>query len=343
MIRAFVLLAACLLATQGPPRALVFERRAEPREKALTLLVPRGWSLEGGAFRILDERHGGALNMTECKFDLAAKSDPAGTVMIRWLPEMLCVDGSRAFGNREGAVFNNALVRNKRDAGRFLVEVAVPYAHPRARNLVVRDRRNLPALAAAYRQAVPRELMTVTDMGYQAALVTVAYEEDGRRYLERLLTVIEDYGRAGGGLWKNRMTMYIRAPEETFAAWEPVLAVIQGSGDWNQRWIEGELRGQGQRQHILDRTQQDLQRLDREIAEGRRRTQESIQRDMYLTLTTQNDYRNPFTGRIERDTAAWKRRWVNASGNLIYTDDTSYDPNRDPALKVQGYQLSQGR
>jgi len=263
--------------------------------------------------------------------------------MVRWMPEMLCLDTAQAWGHPEGAVFNNALVRAKRDPARFLVEVAVPYAHSAARDVAVLERRNLPSLAALYQASVPRELAPFTNMTYQAALVTVTYAEQGVRYKERLLTVIEDYGRGGGGLWKNRLSMLVRAPEKAFTAWEPVFSVIQNSGEWSPAWVQGELRGQLQRQNTLAATSKELARLDREIAEGRRRAQESIQRDLYLTVTGQNDYKNPFTGKVERDTSAWQRRWVNASGGIIYTDDTSYDPNRDPALKVAGYKLSQGR
>ncbi len=328
---------------QAKAKAVVFTQIAEPREKAFTLLVPRGWTLEGGAIRILDERHGGALNMAECKFDIAVKSDKQGSAMLRWFPEMICIDTSQAWGNPEGAIFNNALVRTKRDPVRFLLEVAVPYAHPGVRNVTVLERKNLPALASVYAASAPRELAFFTNMQYYAALVTVTYDENGVRYKERLLTVIEDFGPGGGGLWKNRLTMLARAPEAKYAAYESIFGVIQNSGQWNPAWVVGELRGQMQRQGTIAMTQKDLQRIEQEITDSRRKTQESIQRDMYLTVTGQDDYVNPFTGKVERDTAAWQRRWVNESGNVIYTDDASYDPNRDPELKVTGYKLSKGK
>jgi len=45
-------------------------------------------------------------------FDMAVKKDAAGSMTIRWLPEMLCSDQSMASGNPEGAVFNNCRVGN---------------------------------------------------------------------------------------------------------------------------------------------------------------------------------------------------------------------------------------
>ncbi len=322
---------------------VVFERRAEPRERAFTLLVPKGWLLEGGAIRILDERFGGAMNMVECKFDLSVKSDKAGTVMIRWLPEMMCIDTSQAWGNPEGAIFNNALVRAKRNPQRFVTEVVVPYAHPGARNVRVTDVKNLPALASIFQSTVPKEMNYFTNMSYYAALVSLSYEEKGKRYSERVITILEDFGAGGGGLWKNRTTLLARVPEGEFPKWESTLSVIQNSGDWNMKWVAGEIRGQMQRNKTISMTQQDIQRIDREISEGRRKTQEAIQRDMYLTLTDQNDYKNPFTGKVERDTASWKNRWVNESGNIIYSDDDNYNPNDDPSVKIKGYKLTKGR
>lgn len=340
----FFLCVLCLSVYAVQKRVTVaFERRAEPREGAFTLLVPRGWIMEGGAFRILDERFGGALNMTECKFDMAVKSDRQGSIMIRWMPEMLCIDQAQAFGNPEGAIFNNALVRRKRDPLRFLIEVAIPYAHPGARQVTVIDSKYLPNLASKYQAAVPREMQMFTNMAYYAGMVTVAYQENGRWYMERLVTVIEDFGQGGGGLWKNRESILIRAPKGELPAMEGVLSVIQNSGKWNMKWIAGEIQGQMKRQKTVAMTQQDIQRMDREIAEGKRKTQAAIQHDMYLTLTGQNDYRNPFTGEVERDTSDWKHRWINQAGDVIYSDDPNYDPNADPALKKTGFRRSQGR
>ena len=334
-------LTLCAGQKSGSKATVAFERRAEPRERALTLLVPKGWLIEGGAFRILDERYGGAMNMTDCKFDMSVKSNAAGSVMIRWMPEMMCIDQAQAWGNPEGAIFNNALVRRKRDPLRFLAEVAFPYAHPRASQMTVTETKNLPSLASKYQAGVPAEMKMFTNMAYYAGMITVTYQENGTWYSERLVTVIEDFGSGGGGLWRNRESMLIRAPKGELPKWEATLSVIQNSGKWNMNWIAGEIRGQAGRQATVAMTQRDIQRIDAEIAEGKRKTAAAIQHDMYLTLTGQEDYKNPFTGEVERDTGEWKNRWINSSGDVIYTDDGSYDPNHDPDLKTSGYKKSQ--
>ena len=331
------------LASYSQKDAVLFSRRDEPKEKAFSLLIPRGWIVEGGAIRFLDPNIAGANNMVECKFDLAIKKDAAGSVMIRWLPEIMCIDQSKAWGNPEGAIFNNTLVRRRRDPASFIIQVAVPYAHPNAVNVRVKSSKPLPLLANRYNGMVDPAVKMVTNMSYQAVLLEFTYEENGKASLERMITVIEDYGANGGGLWKNRETMLIRTPADEMLKWEPLLQVIQNSGIWNLSWITGEINGQRQRSGLIAATQKELQDMDNAINENRRNTYSEINKDMYLTITGQNEYTNPFTGKKETDTDNWKNRWINSSGDIIYSDNGSYDPNRDPDLNISGFKLSAPR
>jgi hypothetical protein len=327
----------------GQKNAILFKRVDEPKEKAFSLLVPRGWILEGGAIRLLDPNIAGANNMVECKFDLAVKKDAAGSVMIRWLPEMLCIDQSQAWGNPEGAVFNNFLVRRKRDPSTFIIQVGIPYAHPNASNLKIRNSKAIPGLETQYAASIDPSLKMFTNMSYRSAITEFTYDENGNSYIERMVAVIEDYGMNGGGLWKNRGSFLIRSPMNELEKWEPVLQVIQNSGIWNLAWITGEVNGQRQRSGLIAATQKELQAMDNTINENRRNTYSEINKDMYLTLTGQNEYTNPFTGKVETDSDSWKNRWVNSSGDIIYSDNTTYDPNRDPDLQVSGFKLSSPR
>jgi hypothetical protein len=328
------------LAALCQKNAILFKRIDEPKEQALSFLVPKGWIVEGGAIRLNDPNIAGVSNMVDCKFDLAVKKDMEGSVVIRWLPEMMCIDQSRAFGNPEGAVFNNSLVRRKRDPASFIFQIAVPYAHPKAVNVKMTSSKRLPELEARYASMVDPGVRMYTNMSYQSALIEFTYEEGGKSYIERMVTVLEDYGPNGGGLWKNRETMFIRAPVTELAKWEPVLNVIQNSGIWNLKWITGEINGQRQRSGIIAATQKELQDLDNAINENRRNTYSEINKDMYYTLTEQNEYKNPFSGKTEIDTDNWKNRWINSSGDIIYSNDGNYDPNSDPNLQITGFKKS---
>jgi len=321
-------------------QAVYFTRMNEPRENAFSLLVPKGWILEGGAIRILDPNIAGVNNMVDCKFDLAVRKDAQGSVMIRWLPEMMCLDQKFAWGNPEGSVFNNTLVRKKRSPEEFMIQVAIPYAHPSATKLNITRVNQLPGLASLYSSAMDPAVNMVTNMTYSAALIEFTFEEGNKRYSGKMVAVIEDYGTGGAGLWKNRQTMYILTPEGEMATWEPMLQVIQNSGIWNPKWVASEVNGQRQRSGLIAATQQELQKIENEINDSRRKTHEEINKDMYLTLTGQNEFTNPYTGEAEMDTDRWKYRWVNNLGDIIYSDRGEYDPNVDPALNVSGFKKS---
>lgn len=83
-------------------KAAVFHRMAEPRERAFTVLVPDGWSTEGGIFRVDPLRQGGPAQSVAAKVDFAVKKDAPGTVMIRWLPDMLYFDARNSPAGQMG-------------------------------------------------------------------------------------------------------------------------------------------------------------------------------------------------------------------------------------------------
>jgi hypothetical protein len=63
--------------------------------------------------------------------------------------------------------------------------------------------------------------------------------------------------------------------------------------------------------------------------EHRQQSNAEIHNDMYLTLTGQEDYVNPFTHEVERGSNEWKYRWVTPSGEEVYSNADNYDPNFD--------------
>lgn len=69
----------------------------------------------------------------------------------------------------------------------------------------------------------------------------------------------------------------------------------------------------------------------------------AIQDQQYLTLTGQERWVNPHTGKPELGSSAWGHRWQDPSGRVIYTDDGAWDPNLDPALHVSGFVRSRAQ
>ncbi|PKL37187.1 MAG: hypothetical protein CVV44_16260 [Spirochaetae bacterium HGW-Spirochaetae-1] len=60
-------------------------------------------------------------------------------------------------------------------------------------------------------------------------------------------------------------------------------------------------------------------------------------------MTGRADYVNPYSGKTEQDSTDYRYRWVDQSGNVIYSDSESYNPNVDPQLRVSGYKRCGGK
>jgi len=326
----------------GQVDRLVFKRVREPRENAFTILIPRDWQIEGGIFRADPTAQGGPSQSIAAKVDFAVKNDSNGSVMIRWLPDVLYFDmrmspagGMGMFP--PGSNYQGMTVWPLMSASQFLADVAFPYAHPQAGGVNIVEQRSLPETARKYRERVQAAIPGAT-FSYDAAIMTVGYSEGSRHYEEKMVTLIEDWGQLGAGMWGNKETFLVRTPKGEFRKWEPVISVIQNSVKINPQWIAGEIRGQAERGQIAINTQKEIERIGREITEHRQVTNSEIHNDMFLTLTDQEEYVNPYTNEVEVGSNQWKFRWVNESEEVIYTDSEEYDPNTDVELNRSDFE-----
>ena len=298
------------------------------------MLVPKGWLVEGGIYRVDPSRAGGPGNSVEAKCDIAVKSDRNGTVMLRRLPKINYADGPIVPPTHgPGANYNAMTVVRMPNVEGFL-SYTFKQVRPGAKDMKIVRKEPLPKLASAVAHAAAplnRQLAQagVRPMTFHAGFMVVEYTEGGARYKELLYTVLID-ARASMAAWSNDFTTLMRAPAGEADAWKPVLDIVSNSVQFSPQWVAGETKGQGQRADTAMRVLEDMNRIDREIVAHRDRTRKEIQTDQYLTLTGKNDYKNPFTGKVERDTNDWKMRWVNSSGDYIYSNDTLYDPNPRP-------------
>ena len=80
------------------------------------------------------------------------------------------------------------------------------------------------------------------------------------------------------------------------------------------------------------KTQQYIQEIDRQIVESRQETNTEINKDMFLTLTGQEEFVNPYTNEVETGSSQWTNRWVNENGDVVYSNSNDYDPNQDAKM-----------
>lgn len=313
---------------------VVFQRAFEPRERAFNLLVPRGWITEGGIFRVDPLTQGGPSQSIAAKLDFAVKRDQIGSVMIRWLPDVLYFDARMSPAGQmglypPGSNYQGMTVYPVMSASQFMKQIAFPYAHPAAADVRVIEERPLQQMAQNYYQREIALAPFKQGFSYDVVVLTFSYREGGSDYKEKMVCVIENWGALGAGMWGNRETFLLRAPLSDFERWEAIFSIIQSSMIVNSQWLTGEIQGQIQRGQIAIETQRQVQQIEQQIVEHRQKTNAEIHNDMFLTLTDQQEYVNPYTSKIEIGSNQWQYRWVNESNDVIYTNDQNYDPNHD--------------
>lgn len=328
-----------------PENGIIFHRVSEPNEKAFTFLMPGNWVISGGITRVDPNTSGGSGNAIEAKLYMKL-SAPDNKAEIGWLPDTRFLDMRRYPGANlaapmfpDGSNYNGMTVMPIPSPEQFLRSVAIPFAHPHAQGLAITDLKPLPALAEEYGKMSARMFQGYR-FAYQAAILTFEYNENGIRFMEKMVCVIEDYGQLGAGLWGNKECWYVRAVKDEFNKMAPVFATIGHSVKLNPEWIGREIRSQQINSNIALQTQQAIAQIDREITEHRAMTNSEINNNMYLNLTGQEDYTNPFTGETERGTNEWNYRWENERGDVIYSDNQNYDPNKDVNIVIQGFKKS---
>jgi hypothetical protein len=317
-------------------------RRWEPRQKAFSVLVPEGWQLEGGLFYVDPGQAGGAGNSIDTKCDLSVKRDTSGTVLARWLPSFNYADFSASpeFGAMAGlfpagANYNGCRVKPFPTVETFLLEV-VRTAHPNAADIRVVERMDLPELVEICQQLsrdANRQLGMLgrSPMRFAAGALVVEHAETGVLFREALVTVLCDL-RQAAALWNNQFTFLMRAPAAETGRWKPALDIIRQSIQFNPDWVNAYVQKSGERGQTAAETFRYLARIDQEIFERRAKTRGAIQHENYLLLTGQEEYVNPYTEEVERDSSDYKHRWTTPAGDRLYTDLETFDPNRQDAL-----------
>ncbi|HEY3383386.1 MAG TPA: hypothetical protein VGK32_16560 [Vicinamibacterales bacterium] len=331
---------AVATASGAPP--MVFTRYVDQTEGAFLVMVPKGWSISGGMVRLNPlSASGGVGNATEAKIDFAIQREREGRVAIRWLPKINYAQPS-PYNAMLGGNWNGMPVVAMPRPAEYLMRMLFPRLRPGAQNVQVLETQDRPDVVAALNQLPVARTMRAQGARYvaTASTVRVAYTEGGIRYQELLFVALEGYQYMGAALWANPFTIVARAPDAEYASYGKVAKVVINSFALNPGWLQAEMQGQIQRSRIVEDTLRDISRIDAEIARSRSDTMSRINQDQYLTLTNQERYVNPHTGREELGSNEWKHRWQNSAGEVIYADDGNWDPNLDSNLRVSGFQRS---
>ncbi len=307
------------------PDPVLFRLTEEPNHKAFSLLLPKGWQLEGG---ITLTEHG--LNA-----DYSITSpDPSG-VKLRWLPSVPYVDSAVAI--RQWPILSPSVgshvygysVQPRQSANEYIRNLAIPHLYPAFEKslLTATDQRNIPNLTHYLQQNQKDPLQRRQTTLYDASIVSFSFEQDGRRYYEQILTVIEEYTGVHDGYWRNTETISVRAPEGQFDYWGPVLSVIMRSQEYDADWMAKVMQGAVLRDPVPD-----YHAIAKESISRQKDIAALVTEALFPGRRPDEPYLDPHDGGKKRGSGDWKYRWVGQTGSILYTDSDEYDPNTEPGL-----------
>lgn len=334
---------------RAPQSACYFERRWEAAEAAFSILVPRGWTMEGGLFRVNPLEAGGPFNSMWPKVELTIKNDAAGTVLLQALPSYSYADFSAPGYEIQrqyfppGSNFNGGIVQPMPGVREYL-EAMFQRLHPQATNVRVIAFDALPELAEYVNKAHEQANQMIQLFGKPpwqatAGILIVEYEENQVRFKEAIMTAILD-GRGPAAYWCNLETARLRAPAAEVARYQPLMDVMIRSVQINHQWLERQMAQLERNARILAEAAASIMEDRQQLWESRQRIMDRLDMDWMLYRTGQAEYRNPYTQRVEYDSNAWKHRWVTTLGDVIFTDDADYNPNADRGLGTREWQLT---
>lgn len=309
-----------------------FQRIYEPREKAFSISVPRGWQHHGGIYRVNAAQAGGPLNAMEAKCDLRFQRDAQGTVAFHILPDIVYAHAGIGGGFwGPGAIYQGAVVRPI-EAATTHVQSVFSQLHPNVPSTRAVKIERLPGEIRSMEQglAYTNQLLARIGLpqgGFQcdAAGGVFEYTEGGTRFREVILTGVVDMKAAM--TWKNTRTLVFRAPAAEFDHWRPVMDIMRFSIRFHPKWVLSEMQGQKERADIVMKVYDEIRRIDREIIQKTAINREEIMNDNFLVLTGQEEFVNPHTHAVEMDTDAYKYRWTTPGGDVYYTNREAENPN----------------
>ncbi|MFH0729874.1 MAG: DUF6263 family protein [Pseudomonadota bacterium] len=311
--------------------------------EAFRLLMPKGWTFQGGLRWMSREKRPDQLSKTDAfmpvKSDYAVFS-PDGRYSFRSYPREYWVDTSRTPTYfKPGDNYNGMIVSPALTPEQYISSFVYPHQRGQVANLKVVTQEPLPKLSELFTAETARfnQLMATTqvqsNLTFKAGTLTVDYTDGQSPYRETFVTVIQYLDTAGMVMFWPRVNFSFRAPREEFDRWRPVFTTIATSVQNNPRW-EISLDKMIQRASVSQKEMDDYcHRVQREIADSHTATTSELARDMGYLTSPYHSYKGTDGNRYHLPTD--KYHFMNADGELLSQD--SWDPPSSEWKSIEPY------
>ncbi len=303
--------------------------------RAFTMLVPRGWTHEGG---VLWQHHFSNLATGDLKV-----KDPRSKAALEIVPIVpACWDESGTIGFTPGTNYmGNVVARPPRDAAEYVSQYFVPLLRKDRRNLKISGAKPLPEVARTVEKYVQEPSMHKT---VSAARVRLEYDEGGTPMAEDVYVTMVVSRSAlipNYVMWSLEHQYAFRAERDKLDALEPLLQAMVASVRMDLAWYAGyvqvvQLQQKGQMQAIRDagelsrrisRNNDEMLASMRSSWEERQRSQDRMSQSFSEAIRGVETYEHPFESRPVELPSGYNDAWVNVRGEYVLSNTAGYDPN----------------
>ena len=266
----------------------------EPREAAFDVTIPANWIGQGQANR----NHVG--NAAICQFWLSR--DPQGFVQLG-IPAQLWTFSDGWSGWMMGMM--PAPTLKYMPAHAFATQWLARQMQPQQPGMAIESVQERPDMLPELYADIAKVGLTPQTTEITAACMVTTYAMGNARMRQK--TMVSTVHQRGGmammgsaGQWTALLNAYFRAPEDEFAALEPILAGVLSGFQINPLWHQQELMRMNQLSAAI---QQDTFRRQREISRTLSQTSDIIMSDYYERQKTydhiSHQWSNAILGRTD--------------------------------------------
>lgn len=334
---------------------------------AATVLVPEGWSVEGGMTRPAPQFYSNPVLV-----DLAIEApDGRGAHFFPSMSfEFNGMQQLPAFSPTQGGNFWHPVPDS---VGQWILSLAQSNPKPGVTELQLVSEENVPELTAKLRQQAAPLIQQIQqtnqmsagfgsrqDFDTQATKVVFRYKEDGKAMEETFLVtwqamVMSINGQAQSAYWSVPMMRSMKGPVGTDYLNDPALTAIFASVRNNPQWDAemarywqelARIRHNGAMQRQRDaaaahqKRMQTLNETSDIIANGWRDRSAAMDRMQEKTVDAiheQTPYTTP-SGETVKLPSFYDHVYTDGNGRYLLENDALYDPNTDPAMNSQTWQ-----
>jgi hypothetical protein len=336
-----------------------------------TMLVPQGWQVEGGVrwtnhpsayvHFVANASAPGSGAGVSCDFDRTFRyADPQTLARM-----------GQQLGHRDPD--GTVVMTPPQQAGDTALYAILPALRPSATDVRMLDARTCPDAEQAFRQLLGPVMQQLesqpdTQTWLHCEVVRVEYQEGGRRYEEEIAYNVfgshfmtrTEFLNMDQGMWFVNGVRSLRAPKGRLEEERGVLTAVLGSLRETPQWSTARhelamkiarIRHEGNMQRIRDmgefarsQARQNSELSDAQMAAWRDRqaSQDRIHKQTIHGIREVNEWNSANGGTLTVD-MNYQRVFEDPLGNVVMTNDPSYDPGTDPSLTGSWTELNRSR